>query len=128
MLRILILALLAVGCSSTSKPATVALADVPAREAVTCSGDDCSLCWDRAQLWLVGHSKWKIQTATNAVIQTFSPAGSEPSYGFTVTKEPDGTGAHRIRLSMSCGNMLGCSPKPVDVARAFYHYVETGED
>jgi hypothetical protein len=93
-----------------------------------CDDANCDECWERAQLWIVKHSKWKIQTATNVLIQTYNPTGSDPSYGFTVTKEPAGNGRYRITIEMSCGNMFGCSPKAEDVERAFYHYVIHGED
>jgi uncharacterized protein YceK len=122
------LALSISGCASVvserlATTLTKAGPDVP----VDCSAE-CAERWQRAQLWLVNHSKWKIQVGTDVVLQTFNPVGHDPSYGFTVTKEPRAGGGYRISMSLVCGNMLGCDPLPSDVRRAFYHYVTTGDD
>ena len=88
----------------------------------------CKLEWERAQLWLTKHSKWKIQTSSDVVIQTYNPVNSDVSYGFTVTKEPQERGAYSLSMDLVCGNPLGCDPLAADVRRAFYHYAATGED
>jgi hypothetical protein len=88
----------------------------------------CKPQWERAQLWLTRHSAWKVQMATDVVLQTYSPVSSEPHYGFTVTKEPVGPDGYEISLAMVCGNMLGCDPSPVGVRKAFYYFVATGVD
>lgn len=88
---------------------------------------DCKPAWERAQLWIVRHSKWKIQTATDVMIQTFSPVGYDVSYGFVATKEPIGGGRYRISLAMRCGN-ISCDPGESDVRSAFNYYVAGGSD
>lgn len=120
---------LLIGCASTGSSIHTALA--PAIESGVTEADcdtTCSEQWQRAQLWLAKHSKWKIQTATDAIIQTFNPTGYDPSYGFSVTKEPLGGGRYRITMELACGNPFGCSPKSEDVRAAFYYYVQTGND
>lgn len=121
-------AVLVAGCTtnsiSTRLQATLAAATTTGP--VECTG--CKAEWERAQLWLTRHSKWKMQTATDVVLQTFSPVNYDVSYGFTITKEPVLEGKYRIKLAMACGNPLGCDPAPSDVGRAFYHYVATGVD
>jgi len=125
---IIITIMLISGCASTSPRLTATLA--PAENignSVDCGGG-CKDEWERAQLWIARHSKWKIQTATDILIQTYNPIKQEVSYGFSVTKEPVGGGNYSIVMDLRCGNALGCSPKPIDVRNAFYYYVKYGKD
>lgn len=94
---------------------------------VTCQ-DGCKAEWERAQLWIANHSKWKMQISTDVLIQTYNPVNHDVSYGFAVTKEPIGNGRYLIRLALACGNLYGCDPKPIDVSKAFYYYVKNGRD
>ncbi|HKN65977.1 MAG TPA: hypothetical protein VJW73_06850, partial [Gemmatimonadaceae bacterium] len=89
---------------------------------------DCKGDWERAQLWIVKHSKWKIQTATDVLVETYNPSEYDPSFGFTATKEPLGNGRYKISLNAKCANFLGCDPREADVVAAFNHYVATGLD
>ncbi len=116
------------GCATVSTRLQSALA--PAAnigDSVTCQ-NECKAEWQRAQLWLAKHSKWKIQTATDVLIQTFNPTQYDPSYGFSVMKEPVGSGTYVIRMELFCGNLFGCDPKPLDVKKALFYYVKTGVD
>jgi hypothetical protein len=123
------LILLAAGCVTVANdrlaPVLAPAANIG--NSVECNSD-CKDEWERAQFWLAKHSKWKIQAATNILVQTYNPIQSEPSYGFSVTREPLGGGQYSIRMEMTCGNMFGCFPTPIDVKNAFYYYVKTGND
>jgi hypothetical protein len=116
------------GCSivSTRLQSTLAPA-ANIGDSVTCQ-NGCKNEWERAQLWIAKHSRWKIQLSTDVLIQTFNPTQGDVSYGFSVTKEPAGSGSYVIRMELACGNMFGCDPKPIDVRNAFYYYVKTGVD
>lgn len=118
------------GCAITSPQTHDAIAATGEQgTAIDCSGDaDCKLKWDRAQFWLARHSAWKVQTATDVMIQTFNPVGDEPSYGFNVTREPGGGGNYTIGVQIMCGNIFGCGSDPMDVVKAFCYYVRTGTD
>lgn len=94
---------------------------------VTCD-TNCTTSWERAQLWLAKHSRWKIQTATDVMIQTYNPPEHDTSYGFTATREPLGGGRYTITLTLHCANFIRCDPKESDVVSAFNYYVATGED
>lgn len=116
-----------VGCSMTSNRIQSALAPaVNMPSGLFCEGA-CRDEWTRAQLWIANHAQWRIELATEAVIRTAHPLTSDPSYSFSVTKEPRSGGA-MIRLTMACGNLYGCDPTQDDVGRAFYYYVKTGTD
>ena len=94
---------------------------------VTCQ-KPCKDEWERAQLWIAKHSKWKIQVSTEVIVQTYNPTAHDPSYGFSLTKEPAGGGSYVIRMELACGNIFGCDPGSLDVRNAFYYYVKTGTD
>lgn len=124
----LLLILLLIGCAGIStklQPVLSVASDIG--QDISCQAG-CKDEWARAQLWVVRHSMWKIQTATDVLIQTYSPIRQEVSYGFSITKEPLGNDSYIISIEMVCGNALGCDPKPYDVRRAFLYYVKTGED
>ncbi len=128
-----LLAIAVVGCAPmTPAPMVAALAPVSAIAApVEC---ESSACWQRAQAWIVRHSRWKIRAATDVQIDTFNPIGDDverATYAFTALREPIGRGRYRISLAVSCGStspLIACNPKSVDVQRAFYHFVTTGTD
>jgi len=114
------------GCAATISPRIQANLAQAQDRPVPCA-DTCKLQWERAQLWLVQHSAWKLQMATDVVLQTYNPPAHDVTYGFQVTRTPAGSG-YVIALQLVCGNMYGCDPLPADVRRAFYHYVATGDD
>ncbi len=123
-----LISLIFFGCASTSPRLAAALAPAAGiGNNVSCQ-EGCREEWERAQLWIAKHSMWKIQTATDVLIQTFSPMRQETSYGFSIMKEPAGSGNYTIIMDLQCGNALGCSPKPIDVRNAFYYYVKHGKD
>ena len=94
---------------------------------VTCDSG-CATEWERAQLWIVKHSRMKIQLASDVIIQTYNPPDASTFFGFTATKEPIGDGKYRISLAAACVNLISCLSRPEDIKAAFYHYVGTGTD
>jgi hypothetical protein len=94
---------------------------------VTCDSG-CAAEWERAQLWMVKHSRLKIQLATDVTIQTYNPPDNSTYFGFTAIKEAVSEGKHRITLTTVCENLISCLSRPEDVKAAFYHYVATGTD
>lgn len=121
-------AALLVGCANTQLREALAarLAGAPPDAPLPCVGE-CKTEWQRAQLWLAKHSRWKLQATTDVILQTYNPINHEPSYGFSVAREPSADG-YTITMSLGCGNAFGCDPLPTDVRRAFYQYVSTGTD
>lgn len=77
-----------------------------------CTGkEQCDLYWKRAQLWVAQNSRWKIQSATDVVITTYTPTGQSADYGYQVTREPlEGDGREQIKIQPMCANMFGCGP------------------
>lgn len=85
-----------------------------------CEGEaDCKAKWEAAQLWVVHNSRYKIQTATDVVIHTYTPVGADPSIGARVTKEPLGGGRYQIVVSVFCDNIFGCVPDAIDASLDF---------
>jgi hypothetical protein len=123
-----ILVILLFGCSivSTRLQSTLAPA-ANIGDSITCQ-KGCKVEWERAQFWIAKHSNCMIQLSTDVLIRTFNPPQGEPSYGFSITKEPAGPGRNVIQMQLACGNIFVCDPKPLDVKNAFYYYVKTGVD
>lgn len=89
----------------------------------------CAESWQRAQFWINKHSKMKIQTATDVLVQTFNPSSGAIQYGFTASREPLGGGKYRITLEAVCADLMKmCNPRTEDVVAAFNYYVATGRD
>jgi hypothetical protein len=77
---------------------------------VKCSSkDECAEKWSKAQLWLTSHSRWKIQTASESIIQTYGP-GSSSDAAFTITRLNRADGSGEIDIRAMCGNLFGCIP------------------
>jgi len=95
-------------CASGPSPQTVA----QFRNTIpTCDGDaDCKAKWEAAQLWVVHNAGFKIQTATDVLIETYNPTGGSPSLAARVTKEPLGGGRYKLVVYVWCDNVFGCVP------------------
>jgi len=94
--------------------------DELARTAPVCSGEaDCNAKWEAAQLWIVHHAAYKIQTVTNVLIETYNPGPNEPAIAVRVTKEPQGGGKYKLLVNIWCNNMFGCTPNQWDAALDF---------
>lgn len=87
-----------------------------------CDGaDDCKAKWEAAQIWVVHHSGFKIQTATDVLIQTYSSGdSSDTRIQMQVTKEPLGGGRYQIAIALGCNNLFGCGgSSPAELGLAF---------
>lgn len=106
-----VIALAAAMLTACAGPAIEEMSD-EAKAPLYCVGkEQCDLYWKRAQLWVAQNSRWKIQTATDVVITTFTPTGQSADYGYQVTREPlDGDGREQIKIQPMCANLFGCGP------------------
>lgn len=111
-MRILIaitLSLVLAACASS--PERQAKMEEINRTIPTCSGEkDCKAKWEMAQVWIVKNAGYKLQTATDVLLQTYSPTGSSTSIGVRALKEPVGAGRYNIMVSVWCDNIFGCFP------------------
>ena len=71
---------------------------------------DCTAKWEAAQLWVAKNAGYKIQTATNVIIETFNPTRDDTYLAAKITKEPIGSGKYKIVANLWCNNMFGCNP------------------
>lgn len=116
-----LLGVLLTSCAAGPSPQTVA----QFRNTIpTCSGEaDCKAKWEAAQLWVVHNAGFKIQTATDVLIETYNPTGGSPSLAARVTKEPLGGGKYQIVVFVWCDNVFGCVPDSWQAALAFNRVV-----
>lgn len=85
-----------------------------ANAAPRCSGEtQCRAMWEAAQLWIVKNSRYKVQTATEVVIETFGSVGQSIELAYRALKEPVGGGVYKITLTAGCANWFGCRPDPL---------------
>lgn len=112
--------LLMSGCATVPDAERMAQMDQINKTIPTCVGvEDCNAKWEAAQLWVVHHSAYKIQTATNVLIETYNPASSSPQIAARVTKEPQGAGKYKLLVTVWCDNMFGCVPDHYESALDF---------
>ena len=84
----------------------------------TCeNADDCKAKWEAAQLWVVHNAAYKIQTATDVLIETYN--STDTGIAVRVTKEPLGGGRYQILVTVGCGNPFGCAGNTWDLAINF---------
>jgi len=116
--------LIVAGCAtSPERQARIALAE---SSMPVCNGEeDCKAKWDAAQLWVVNNSAYRLQIATDVVLETYPATDYTVRLAMRVTKEPLGEGNHRINLIAYCANLLGCDPDPVESKIAFNNYVSS---
>ena len=94
------------------------------RTTPTCAGEsDCVAKWELAQIWIVKHAGYRVQTVTTVVIETFNSTGSSDRLAATVTKEPLGGGRYKIIAKFWCANSPWCINERLDATVAFNRYV-----
>jgi hypothetical protein len=118
-----ILTLIVVAVSGCAAPVYV-LSDEERQQLaqpVECRGaEPCSALWRRVQAWVARNSGYKIQTASDAIVQTFNAQDYSTSWAMQVVREPVGNGVERLSFSASCGRAPICG-QSADQVRARFH-------
>jgi hypothetical protein len=100
------------GCNSTPQnPVDASIVQAVVNQPITCqAGPDCETKWSRATAWIAQNAAYKVQTASDSIIQTMGPLPNDPRPSFTVTKAGDSTGTYTVSFNGGCDNFLGCIP------------------
>jgi hypothetical protein len=120
-----LLCLVAAGCSTQGQvdPGVMQIATTP----LTCSTKaECDVWWQRAQTWVAGHSKYKIESSTDTLIQTAGPDGGKRALAYQITRTPNPDGTATIGFAAHCDGSLGCKPNPWEAGADFKEYVRGG--
>ena len=67
--------------------------------------------------------RWKIQTQTDLLVQTYNSADGSQSPSFTVSKAASGEGLYEISLNGACDNLFGCNPTIPEARTKFADFV-----
>jgi hypothetical protein len=116
---------LTAGCSTSGQvsPDTMQIATAP----LTCANKaECDVWWQRAQVWVADHAKYKIDTVTDSLIQTAGPAGGRRALAYQITKTPNHDGSATIGFAAHCDSMFGCKPNPWQAGADFKQFVRAG--
>lgn len=103
------LTVVAVGLAGCAYAPVISPADLEeANRPLTCSGKaQCDIYWQRAQAWVSEHSAYKIQTISDAIIQTYGALDST-RMAYIVRRVPSEGGVTRIWMEAGCAG-LSCS-------------------
>jgi len=104
------------GCITAEQQASLAEPPKPIR----ChSGADCDAKWSRANAWMAEHSKYKVESSSESLIQTSGPSTFEtdPYPSYKVTKVAMGPAEYSIEFTGACDSIFPCTPT-VSVAQA----------
>lgn len=86
--------------------------------------ENCERMWVSAQSWVATRCGMKIQTATDAVIQTYTAVDGNLSLHCSVVKEPIGSDGYILSITTGCGNLFGCAVDPWAAAFDFNRAVQ----
>jgi hypothetical protein len=115
------------GCAP-SDPAGNAVVDTLAARTINCAvGPDCDAKWSRASTWIAQNSAYKVQTASEALIQTMGPLPDDPRSAYTVTKVAGPDNAYQISITGGCDNIFGCQPSIKQAKADFYSFVTAAD-
>ena len=90
-------------------PTAADLAD--AKTPVRCgSREQCERWWRTAQVWVVKNAGYRVQIATDAIVQTAGPDSGSSSWFFLATRAPHGDGGEAIEIEARCGSGASCAP------------------
>lgn len=96
----------------------------------TCNADipkQCAQMWEAAQVWVVQNSAFKLQIATDVLLETYGPPAYDTRIAVRVLKEPTGPGSYRFNATVYCSNIFGCSPNQWVALRDFQQYVSNAK-
>jgi len=97
--------------SCAASPEHVARVSEYNRTIPTCNAPErCQRLWDAAQVWVSSNSAYRIQVASDAVIETYGPMGYGTALAMRVIKSPVGSTGYRFLFFGSCNNVFGCNP------------------
>ncbi|MFP3563760.1 hypothetical protein [Paraburkholderia sp. SIMBA_030] len=117
-----VLCIVAAGCSTQGQvdPDVMQIATAP----LTCSSKaECDAWWQRAQTWVTSHSTYKVEFATDTLIQTAGPDGGKRALAYQITRAPNPDGTSTIGFAAHCDGSLGCKPNPWEAGADFKLYV-----
>ena len=125
MKKLLLIPFFLTSCAGVS-PEMQAVMDEYRRTIPTCTeGAECERLWGAAQVWVTQNAGYRIQTATDTVIETFGPLGSSTSLAARVVREYTGPEQYRIVITMGCANIFGCTPEPWGTSLAFNRHINS---
>ena len=115
-------AVAATACSTQGQvdPDVMQIATTP----LTCSNKtECDLWWQRAQTWVTNNSRYKVESATDTLIQTAGPDGGKRALAYQITRTANPDGTATIGFAAHCDGSLGCKPNPWEAGADFKQYV-----
>jgi len=108
-----VLFLILAGCASQPYVPTKIVSDA-AKTPVICEGKEaCDMMWSKAQIWVSENAGYKIQVATDSIIETYSARDYSQGYSVRMVKMPLGDGKHELKLSINCGYPAMCAEVPI---------------
>ena len=113
-MRIALAALIVLSACASRGPMPAAPTDadlIDSKVPLRCtSKEQCDRWWRAAQVWVVKNSGYKVQVATDAILQTFNAASGNSSWAFQITRSPHLDGGEIFELDGACGRFSACSP------------------
>jgi hypothetical protein len=99
-------------------PSDADIAD--AKAPLICEGrEQCDRWWRTAQVWVVRNAGYKVQIATDAIIETYNPTRHGNGWAFQVTRSPEADGRELIEAKAICGTPAACTPAYESVVADF---------
>lgn len=127
-MRILTLLVVAItsGCAIAPQQKGWTIDDAMAEAPIICSGkSQCDDYWRRTQYWISTHSGFKVQVATDTVIETYGAPNYSLRWAFSARREPGPNGADMITISPSCGPAPICQESRVQLVRDAQRYISS---
>ena len=116
------------GCAARQPPSMTATEVAEYNNPVECTGaEECALLWRRAQAWVAQNSGFKIQVATEMVLETFSAPNYSMRWAFRAVRQPMGKNSERIIIEPSCGQAPLCTRSRDSLVAAFNAYVRAAK-
>lgn len=100
--------LLAVAACATREPLSPSQRE-EFEQPLQCKGAEaCSKLWRLAQIWVAENAGYKIQLATDAVIETYNATSYSTRWAMRVVRIPKVGDVEQIELTPSCGDAPIC--------------------
>jgi hypothetical protein len=96
------------------------------RPVICKTGPECDEYWSRAQVFVMNHSGYPIQIATDSIIQTYPASGGKPSLAWKIQKLKRSDGVSIIDGMAYCDNPFACRPEKWREMVSFKNFIKDG--
>ena len=112
-------AMMLASCSSEPRKLSAAEQEIYSQQVRCYGADECTKLWRKAQVWAATHSGYKIQTATDSIIDTYNAMAYSTSWAIRIIRVPGPQDVDELQIFPDCGPAPLCRETKAEIVVDF---------